>query len=167
MSWRRGKAYAQDLRDRVLAATGRLREVAGSRGWLENTAALPELATVFEKAPSTRSSNQSSVAAHSDEIQAWHGEGLSGVVIHEALKRKHAYTGHYSAVRRYLQNLDALNPERTTWLEFEPGEAGLVDFGKGSKITDVFTGEVIDSWFFVMTLAWSRHPYVEFVGDHR
>lgn len=28
MSWRRGKAYAQDLRDRVLAATGRLREVA-------------------------------------------------------------------------------------------------------------------------------------------
>ncbi len=28
MSWRRGKAYAQDLRDRVLAATGLLREVA-------------------------------------------------------------------------------------------------------------------------------------------
>ena len=28
LSWRRGKAYAQDLRDRVLAATGRLREVA-------------------------------------------------------------------------------------------------------------------------------------------
>ena len=28
MSWRRGKAYAQDLRDRVLAATGRFREVA-------------------------------------------------------------------------------------------------------------------------------------------
>ena len=28
MSWRHGKAYAQDLRYRVLAATGRLREVA-------------------------------------------------------------------------------------------------------------------------------------------
>ena len=28
MSWRRGKAYAQDLRDRVLAAPGLLREVA-------------------------------------------------------------------------------------------------------------------------------------------
>ena len=28
MSWRRGKAYAQDLRDRVLAAKGRLQEVA-------------------------------------------------------------------------------------------------------------------------------------------
>lgn len=28
MAWRRGQAYAQDLRDRVLAATGRLWEVA-------------------------------------------------------------------------------------------------------------------------------------------
>ena len=28
MSWRKGQAYAQDLRDRVLAASGRLREVA-------------------------------------------------------------------------------------------------------------------------------------------
>ena len=28
MSWQRGRAYAQDLRDRVLAAPGRLREVA-------------------------------------------------------------------------------------------------------------------------------------------
>ncbi|CDS55214.1 hypothetical protein [Polaromonas sp. CG9_12] len=28
MPWRRGKAYAQDLRDRVLAAKGTLREVA-------------------------------------------------------------------------------------------------------------------------------------------
>ena len=27
MAWQRGRAYAQDLRDRVLAAPGRLREV--------------------------------------------------------------------------------------------------------------------------------------------
>jgi transposase len=32
MSWRRGQAYAQDLRDRVLAATGRLWEVAARFG---------------------------------------------------------------------------------------------------------------------------------------
>ncbi|MEO5659670.1 MAG: transposase [Polaromonas sp.] len=32
MTWRRGRAYAQDLRDRVLAATGRLREVAERSG---------------------------------------------------------------------------------------------------------------------------------------
>ena len=32
MSWRRGRAYAQDLRDRVLAATGRLRKVAERYG---------------------------------------------------------------------------------------------------------------------------------------
>ena len=28
MAWQRGRAYAQDLRDRVLAAPGRLRKVA-------------------------------------------------------------------------------------------------------------------------------------------
>ena len=32
MFWRHGKAYAQDLRDRVLAAAGRLREVAERSG---------------------------------------------------------------------------------------------------------------------------------------
>ena len=32
MAWRRGQPYAQDLRDRVLAATGRLREVAARFG---------------------------------------------------------------------------------------------------------------------------------------
>ena len=32
MAWQRGRAYAQDLRDRVLAAPGRLREVAERLG---------------------------------------------------------------------------------------------------------------------------------------
>ena len=32
MSWQRGRAYAQDLRDRVLAASGRLRKVAERLG---------------------------------------------------------------------------------------------------------------------------------------
>ncbi len=32
MSWRQGRAYTQDLRDRVLAATGLLREVAARFG---------------------------------------------------------------------------------------------------------------------------------------
>lgn len=145
-----------------------LREAAMSRGWLTPESPLPEdaeLAAVFEKNPSPRKSNLSSVATHGEEIRAWHREGLSGVVIHEALRRRHGYTGHYSAVRRYLQNLETENPERTTWLEFEPGDAAQVDFGKGPRIVDAMTGESIDAWFFVMTLAWSRHQYVELVRD--
>jgi transposase len=40
-----------------------------------------------------------------------------------------------------------------------------VDFGAGPPITDVHTGEIFKTWFFVMTLAWSRHQYAEFVRD--
>jgi transposase len=32
-------------------------------------------------------------------------------------------------------------------------------------MTDALTGEIHKTWFFVMTLAWSRHQYVEFVRD--
>ena len=50
-------------------------------------------------------------------------------------------------------------------LEFEPGEAAQVDFGQGLMITDVWTGEVTKTWFFVVTLCHSRHMYAEIVPD--
>jgi transposase len=40
-------------------------------------------------------------------------------------------------------------------------------FGKGPTITDVFTGEVISTWIFVMTLCFSRHMYAEIVLNQR
>ena len=42
-----------------------------------------------------------------------------------------------------------------------------MDFGTGPKIIDVFTGEVISTWVFVMTLAWSRHQYAEIVRNQK
>jgi transposase len=39
--------------------------------------------------------------------------------------------------------------------------------GKGSKIKDVFTGEEFSTWFFVMTLTWSRHQHAEIVTDQK
>jgi transposase len=52
-------------------------------------------------------------------------------------------------------------------LDFAPGEAAQVDFGSGPQIIDVFTGEVIKTWFFVMTLCFSRHQYAEIVTNQR
>ena len=40
-----------------------------------------------------------------------------------------------------------------------------MDFGKGPQIVDVYSGEVFETWFFVMTLTWSRHQYAELVRD--
>ena len=93
--------------------------------------------------------------------------GLRGTVIHQALQRKYGFTGSYSSVRRFLQAYDRAHPEATTILEFEPGDTAQVDFGRGPVITDVYTGEVITTWIFVMVLAWSRHMYAEIVRDQK
>ena len=51
----------------------------------------------------------------------------------------------------------------TVPLHFKPGEAAQVDFGKGPDLFDKRTGKIEKTWFFVMTLCWSRHQYLEIV----
>lgn len=48
-------------------------------------------------------------------------------------------------------------------LYFQPGDTAQVDFGKGPKLFDERTKSEEDSWFFIMTLCWSRHQYATFV----
>jgi transposase len=55
-------------------------------------------------------------------------------------------------------------PEVTVRLSFAPGEAARVDFGAGPVLTHP-DGKPRRTWAFVMTLAHSRHQYVEFVWD--
>ena len=52
-------------------------------------------------------------------------------------------------------------------LDHAPGDVAQVDFGAGPKIIDLGTGEVLGTWVFVMTLAWSRHQYAEVVWDQK
>lgn len=146
----------------------RLRKTALDRGWLTAERPLPEdaeLAVVFEKRP-LPASCISSLTDHRERVAAWVQAGVAGTAIHAALARNHGYAGSYSSVRRLLQSIDAVTPKASTSrLDFEPGEAAQVDFGAGPVITDAMTGASCKTWFFVMTLAWSRHQYVEFVRD--
>lgn len=162
--------------DRAIAKAGlmgrpkaaKLRELAKEHGWLKK-GPLPddtELALEFDKRPSP-SEAQSLVLPYAEEVKAWWRNGIQGTTIHQALERKYGFSGSYSCVRRFLSALKQANPEATTILEFDPAEAAQVDFGKGPKIIDVFTGEEISTWFFVMTLAWSRHHYAEIVTDQK
>lgn len=81
-----------------------------------------------------------------------------------ALAREYGFAGSYSSVRRLLQQLDAAKPPEVPMrLTFLPGEAVQVDFGSSPILTDVHTGEIFKIWFFVMTLCWSRHQYVEMI----
>src|SRR5437870_1292327 len=58
-------------------------------------------------------------------------------------------------------------PQATIMLDFPIAETAQVDFGQGPPITDRHSGEIVKTWIFVMTLAWSRHQYAEIVPNQK
>ena len=146
-----------------------VREAAHERGWLDPGAPLPDdtqLAAVFTRKEALPSTCVSTLEPWRDQVAQWFAAGVQGTTIHATLRRNHGYTGSYSSVYRFLQQLVVeQSPDVPLRLEFAPGAAAQVDFGAGPIITDVHTGEVCKTWFFVMTLCFSRHQYAEFVRD--
>ena len=147
-----------------------LRAVADERGWLDLSVQLPEdaeLAAVWSAA-TPASTCVSSLEPLRESITQWFHSGVQGTTIHAALQRNHGYNGSYSAVRRLLQRMAQSQQVATTMrLHFEPGEAAQVDFGMGPTLVEATTGLPIKTWFFVMTLCWSRHQYAEIVRDQK
>jgi transposase len=144
-----------------------LRALAQTQGWLEIDVTLPDDAVIAGAliAPKRARTTVSGLEPLRSQIAGWLGQGVSGVVIHAALKREHGYTGSYSAVRRMIGTLKRERPPDTTVrLVFAPGEAAQVDFGAGPMLPHP-VGDVRRTWAFVMTLCFSRHQYVEFVWD--
>jgi transposase len=162
--------------DRAIARSklmGRLkcaqvRAVAEQKGWLQDIP-LPDdqvLAEAFKK--TTKNITQDSLCQpYEKQIEKWFDAGIQGTTIHRALVDQFGFTGSYSSVRRLLKRLHKEKPDVSCMLDFEPAEAAQVDFGKGPTITDAFTGEVISTWIFVMTLCFSRHMYAEIVTDQK
>jgi transposase len=153
------------LMGRVKAAA--LRREAAAAGWLDPATPLPDDAELARRLTprAVKPSSVSLVEPHRATVEAWHAQGIQGTTIYDALVRRHGFRGSYSSLRRFLAALEAAHPRVTTALEFDPGEAAQVDFGKGPEVVDPRTGEVTGTWVFVMTLAWSRHAYAEFVTD--
>lgn len=144
-----------------------LRALAVEHGWLDPAQALPDEATIAQAVGTARraSSTVSSVEPWRDLVAQWQAAGVQGKAIHAALRRQHGYTGSYSSVARMLVALRGTQPVATTVrLSFEPGEAAQVDFGAGPVLMHP-EGRPRRTWAFVMTLAHSRHQYVEFVWD--
>lgn len=164
--------------DRAIANAGlmgrkkaaKLRALAIEHKWLDPASVLPDdnsLSHVLKRHISTPI-QESTVTPYKKDVEKWLQEGVSGTVILRALQEKHNYSGSYSSVKRFVKDLkDSAPPDATVMLDFDPGEAAQVDFGKGPEIIDVKTGEIISTHFFVMTLAWSRHQYAEIVRDQK
>ena len=107
----------------------------------------------------------SSVEPHRHLVEDWHTKGLEAQAIHQKLVQDHGFTGSYSAVWRFVQNLEPHQPDATVRIEVAPGAEAQVDFGAGGQLLDLRTGKLRKAWAFVMTLSFSRHQYVEFVFD--
>lgn len=143
------------------------RAQAQGQGWLDAGTTPPEDAAIAAAlaTPKRARTTVSGLEPLREQIAGWFNQGVSGVVIHTALKREHGFTGSYSAVRRMLATLKReIPPEATVRLIFAPGEAAQVDFGAGPMLANP-AGEIRRTWAFVMTLCFSRHQYVEFVWD--
>jgi hypothetical protein len=147
----------------------KLRDTAQAHGWLEPLNSLPDntqLATVLNVTVHTPSSAISSVMPHADKVNKWIVDGVQGTTIHQKLMNSYGFTGSYWSVNRYIKSVIEQQPGKvSTVMEFAPGDAAQVDFGAGPLIVDTRTGEVRKTWIFIMTLAWSRHIYAEFIWD--
>lgn len=148
---------------------GEVRTVAQNNGWLNPLVLLPDdstLAVAFQR-NSSLPQQDSLAKPYEDQIRAWQEEGIQATTIHQALVRNYQFQGSYSSVRRLLQKIVNNAPQATVMLDFDPGDMAQVDFGSGPKIIDTTTGEQYATWFFVMTLAFSRHQYAEVVKDQK
>lgn len=167
---RQGDSDRDVARSRLMGRrkVAQVRRQSLPHGWLDTQQPLPDdavLASVFGASP-TIPRNTSTLEPWREQITRWVEAGVQGTTIHTTLKRNHGYTGSYSAVRRFLQQMEVQRPvEATTRLTFAPAEAAQVDFGAGPTVVDVYTCEMIKTWIFVMTLAFSRHQYAEVVRD--
>lgn len=168
---RQGDSDRDIARSRLMGRKklGKLRALAEQMGWLDPAQPLPDDAALALTLTPARAaaSTVSTLAPFASLIRQWCAQGLQGTTMHAVLCRNHGYTGSYSAMRRFRQQLAAAQPEvcTTMRLDFDPAEAAQVDFGAAPTITDVHTGEVFKTWVFVMTLCWSRHQYAEVVRD--
>lgn len=168
---RQGDSDRDIARSRIMGRkkVAQVREVATTHGWLAPEVPLPDdaaLATLLTRKEALPASCISTLEPWRAQVTQWHAAGIQGTTIHAALVRNHGYTGSYSAVYRFIgQLVGEVLPEVPLRLSFKPGEAAQVDFGAGPLITDVYTGEIFKTWFFIITLCWSRHQYVEIVRD--
>jgi len=108
---------------------------------------------------------ESSIEPYRELVVRWRQQGLERQAIWQRLSEDHSFSGSYSAVWRFIEQLEPQTPEATVRVEVKPGAEAQVDFGYAGMMFDPATGKPRRTWVFVMTLSWSRHQYVEFVFD--
>jgi transposase len=124
------------------------------------------LAALLAAPPATRpAQEQSLVEPFSEQVLAWHAQGVEGKAIWQLLVEQHGFGGSYSSLKRFLRRAAPPTPRATLRLEVDPGAEAQVDFGYGGLFRDREQDRLRRAWAFVMTLSCSRHQYAELVFD--
>lgn len=110
--------------------------------------------------------NVSTVEDYRAVVEKLVNEKVETMAIYQRLQEK-GFGGTYMAVYRFARQLKGEPLRATVRVERQPGEEVQVDFGFAGWLIDPATGKLRRAWAFVMTLAWSRHQYVEFVWDQK
>lgn len=153
-----GIARQTAKRYRQWAETNRL--LAGEMPDLETLRSLLVETLPEKSAPQ----NTSSVETYRAVVEPLVEAEVETAAIWERLKER-GFQGSYASVYRFVQTIKPARTKTTVRVERKPGEEAQVDFGYAGLMFDPETGKLRKAWAFVMTLAWSRHQYVEFVWD--
>jgi transposase len=113
-----------------------------------------------------------SIGRWQSRIEVMTKSGAGPTAIHDFLRlHEDEYQGSLSAVKRLCARLKkSLGPEATDVaipVVTMPGEIAQVDFGYSGMRFDPVQRVMRKSWIFVMTLAFSRLTYAEFVFDQK
>lgn len=141
-----------------------IKQISFKHGWLNSDISLPsdaKLTEIFARRLAPQ--QQAKAAPYAQLIERWVEEGIQGSVIYQHLASQHGYDGSYNNLLRFIRKIKDKSPALTVPLHFQPAEAAQVDFGAGPLLFDQRTGKKEKTWFFIMTLCWSRHQYVELV----
>jgi len=145
------------------------RDIAEEHGLLDMDKPLPDLkilGTLFTPPPRPRHM-RSTVEPFGEVVEELIEAGVEMMAIWQRLRDEHGYKGSYTSVRRYVMRIRPRTPEAVCRVETVPGEEAQVDFGYAGPQWDQREGRRRKAWFFVMTLSWSRHQYVEAVFDQK
>jgi hypothetical protein len=142
--------------------------IASENGWLDN-GPLPsddQLAAIFE-APKNKNSNTTLLTQpHEKRISKWDRPGDTGQLRFIALWSNSSDLP--AATRRFAesQKIRAKTPKASVCFT-SPRRSRPGGLRQGPNIKDVFTGAIIKTWIFVMTLCFSRHMYAQMVTNQK
>lgn len=142
----------------------KVQKTAEQNGWLKEGAVIPEtceLESIFKALD--KIVQISKTQPFEDIIKKWIEQGVQATTIYTHLAENHGFTGSYNSIQRHIKKLKGHEHKLTVPLQFQPGQAAQIDFGKGPDLYDQRTKRIESTWFFVMVLCWSRHQYAEII----